>query len=159
MKLLFAGTLAFANLTFFPKFPLLLVMAIAIVLDFATGVLKAYVKGEVRNSTGFRKTIVKFGQYAGAIIAGIILAATADSNAGEATKLLIHYINDGLVSFIIYIEITSVFENLNEVDKTTMFAKFFYQPALKVLTFEIKNSALNKASATIPTDPTDTATN
>lgn len=142
MKLLFAGGLGFVKIQFFPNADLLFWMTAAIVLDLITGVIKAISKGEARTSRGFRETIKKLTQYLGGILAAVILIHVGGVN--EASKLLFSYLNNALVFYIIYIEAVSIFENLNEIDKTSMIARYFYQPALKILTFQIKNNPIFK---------------
>jgi phage-related holin len=142
MKLLFGGALLFIKFSFFPNINLLLWMAVAVVLDFITGIIKAGMKGEARTSMGYRKTLVKAAQYIGAVAAGVILQNVGSMN--DATKNILAYVNDGLVVFISYIEVTSIFENLYEIDSNTAIAKYFYKPMLSLLTFQIKNNPLVK---------------
>jgi len=144
MKFLFAGTLLFIKLTFVPNVSLLVVLFFLIAIDFATGVWKSKVNGKARTSTGFKGTVTKFIQYAAGLLASYGLAYVANQNGGEAIKFLSPYLVDGLAVFIIYIEVTSIFENLYEADKTTPISKYFFQPVLKILTFQIKNNPVIK---------------
>lgn len=144
MKILAASTLLFMKLTFLPSINLLMWMSIAIAADFATGVVKAVLLKTARTSSGYRKTITKFLQYGGAITVSIILGQTAkENNMVQASNILL-YLNDGLVIFIIYIEVTSIFENIYECDKESPFSRYFIAPMLKLLTFQLKNNPLNK---------------
>ena len=151
MKLLFAGALAFINLNFkfLPDFTLLALLAVVIVVDFLTGIWKAKGRGEVRTSDGFRKTVNKFLQYGCAIVCGAVLAYIGEQKGGAGTVAIAGLLNDGLLIFIIYIEITSIFENLYAIDKTTMISKYFYLPVLKILTFQIKNNPIAKQADSI----------
>jgi hypothetical protein len=150
MKTLFVCSLLFIKIQFFPNAQLLLWMTIAVILDLVTGIAKAIVKGEARTSAGYRKTIIKVFQYVGAIAAAVILQNVGSIN--DATKALLSYVNDGLTVFITYIEVTSIFENLYEVDNKTVLSKYFYEPILKILTFQIKNNPLAKQAESLTED-------
>jgi len=150
MKLLFAGSLAFINFNFkfLPDFTLLALLAVVIAVDFLTGIWKAKCKGKARTSDGFRKTVNKFLQYGCAIICGAVLSYIGEQKGGAGTVAIAGLLNDGLLIFIIYIEVTSIFENLYAIDKDTMISKYFYAPVLRLLTFQIKNNPImNQAEA------------
>jgi amino acid permease len=115
-----------------------------VALDFLTGVAAAIKEKKVRTSHGFRRTIFKFLQYGGAICVGVILGSTAAYNKMEGASSLISFLNDGLIVFIIYIEITSIFENLYRCDNSSKFSTFLILPVLKLLTFQIKNNPIAK---------------
>ena len=137
------------NITFnwLPSFDLLLVMLISIIIDFITGVIKASVLKVKRTSEGYRRTIVKFMQYGGAVSIGMLLSYLVEKNVSlDGLKTYINYFGDGLIIFIILIEITSILENIYAVDNTTPFSKYFIQPLLKILTIQIKNKYFNNES-------------
>lgn len=144
MKSLFAFTLAFIKIQYLPSFDLLAILFFAMIVDFLTGVWKAKVLGNARTSSGYKQTVTKFMQYAGAIIGGAVLAYMGEQKGGEEWKFVFNWANDGLVFFIIYIEITSVFENLYAIDPNSRISQFFYQPAIKLLTFQFKNNPIIK---------------
>lgn len=144
MKALVFLPLLFVKLQFFPNTNLLFWMFIAIVIDFITGVSKAVILGEARTSNGFRKTITKFLQYGVAIAVSVIMANTAKQNNMDSASHLLFIFNDGLLVFIIYIEVTSIFENLYACDQNTPFSKYFISPVLKILTAQIKNNPIFK---------------
>jgi hypothetical protein len=150
MKTLFITTLLFIKIQFFPNAQLLLWMTISIILDLVTGIGKALVKGEARTSAGYRKTVIKAFQYVGAISAAAILQNVGSIN--DSTKVLLSYVTDGLIVFITYIEVTSVFENLYEIDNKTILSKYFYTPILKILTFQLKNNPLIKQAGSLNED-------
>jgi len=137
MKLFFIAPILFIKLKFFPDHDLLVWMGIAIMLDFLTGVAKAVVLKKARTSSGFRMTIIKFMQYAGSLAAGIIISNAAKDNGFVDVGKLAGYFNEGLIVFIIYIEVTSVFENLYAVDNTSAFARFFINPIYRILTVQL----------------------
>lgn len=129
------GVLSFFKFTFLPDYNLLAWVFIAMVLDLVTGVIKAVVQKDARTSSGYRKTVVKFTQYAGAILAGVILSNTVPDNS------IIGYINSGLLILLIYIETTSIFENLYAIDSSSPFSKAFIAPILRLLTIATKKIA------------------
>lgn len=144
IKLLLVSTLLFMIITLLPSISLLFYMAIAIILDFITGIAKARVLNMARTSAGYRKSVIKFLQYGGSIAIGLVLSNMGEGKASEPFKLMLHYFNDCLIVFIIYIEITSVFENLYAIDNKTLMSKYFISPVLKVLTWQIRNNPLVK---------------
>src|ERR1044072_3303968 len=103
MKILSIAILLLLKVTFLPSVSLLFYMAMAIVLDFVTGIVKARVLNQVRNSSGYRKSVVKFLQYGGSIAIGLVLANAGEGRTADAFKALLSYCNDGLILFIIYI--------------------------------------------------------
>lgn len=131
------SAMAWFKLNFLPSANLLAWVFIAMVLDLATGVTKAIVTHDARTSTGYRKTITKFIQYAGAILVGVILGNTLQKD-----NILVGYVNDGLLILLIYIEATSIFENLYAIDSTSAFSRYFISPILKLLTLAIKKTPL-----------------
>lgn len=139
MKSVFAaGLIAALKMTVFPDLNLLIWVFLAVGLDFVTGIAKAYVQGVKRTSERYRKTIVKAVQYGGAIIVGIILATNINEDKNTQLSLIVDYLNNGLLIFIIYIECTSVFENLYAMDKKSKLSKYFIKPVLSLLTFQLE---------------------
>ncbi len=130
-----SGILSLFKLTFLPDANLLMWVFIAMMLDFISGVIKAVVQHEARTSSGFRKTVIKFTQYAGAILVGVVLANTIPDN------VIVGYVNSALLILLIYIEATSVFENLYAIDSSSPFSRFFISPVLKLLTLATKKLA------------------
>lgn len=143
--ILFTGALLFLKAMILPNLDLLIWMTIAIVLDFVTGILKAIVLKQARTSFGYRATVKKFTEYGGSIAAGIILSNGIIGKTGQHPELL-QYVNDGLVIYIIFIEVTSVFENIYACDQDSKFAKLVISPILKILTFQLKGTPLTPIS-------------
>ena len=131
------GFTAWFHLTFLPSANLLAWVFLAMTLDLITGVIKAVVLKEARTSSGYRKSVIKFTQYAGAILVGMIMG-----NALPKGYSIVQYVNDGILILLIYIEATSIFENLYAIDSTSPFSKYFISPILKLLTFAIKKTPL-----------------
>lgn len=136
---------------FLPKADLLIIMGIALVLDFLTGVVKAVFKGTKRTSMGYRKTIIKFIQYGSAIMIGMGISYLGtqieEYNKGWANvSKYMNWFNNGLLILIILIEITSIFENIYELNRKSKFSRYVINPALKILTVQIKNNPMTKVS-------------
>ncbi len=140
MKFLFASIFAFIKFAFIPSFDLLIVMACAIGLDLLTGVYKSKRQGIATTSEGFRRTIDKFISYGVAVATSCILVYVSQQKGGEAVKLISGFLNDGLVCFIIYIEVVSIFENLIAINPKAPLAVNFYIPVHKFLTLQIKRT-------------------
>lgn len=153
MKLLIGIVFAFIKISLFPSLHLLFWMAAAIAADFVTGVIKAIVLKQARTSSGYRKTITKFLQYGGSLFVGLALSNATKNNVNDQLHLFISYLNDGLVVFIIYIEVTSIFENIYACDKESPLSKYMIAPALKILTWQLKNNPVIKQSETITQKP------
>lgn len=142
MEPLQAGLLQFIKISFLPSAPLLFYMGVAILLDFITGIAKSKILGIARTSKGYRKTVVKFLQYGGALAIGVVLANIGEGPSTDTSKVMAAYFNNALIIFVIYIEVTSVFENIYAMDQTTMFSKYFISPMLRILTWQIKNNPI-----------------
>lgn len=142
MEPLAAGFLQFFKVSFLPSAPLLFYMGVAILIDFITGIAKAKLLRIARTSKGYRKTVSKFIQYGGALAIGVVLANIGEGPANDPTKVMIAYFNNALIIFIIYIEVTSVFENLYAMDQKSVFSKYFISPMLRILTWQIKNNPI-----------------
>lgn len=132
------------KVSFLPSAPLLIFMGIAILLDFITGIAKSKMLGIARTSKGYRKTVTKFIQYGGALAIGVVLANIGEAPAGDPAKVITAYFNNGLIIFIIYIEVTSVLENLYTMDQKTIFSRYFISPMLRMLTWQIRNNPIIK---------------
>lgn len=142
MEPLAAIFLQLFKVSFLPSAPLLFYMGLAILLDFITGIAKAKLLRIARTSKGYRKTVIKFVQYGGALAIGVVLANIGEAPANDLSKVMTAYFNNVLILFVIYIEVTSVFENLYAMDQKTIFSKYFISPMLRILTWQIKNNPI-----------------
>lgn len=143
-KLLWGGILLFVDIMANPSFKLFFIVLAGIVLDFITGIIKAKMNNKARTSEGYRKTITKVMQYITPIL---ILWAASKYIPGYEKEL--KEISGWLMMFVIYVEVTSIFENLYEIDKISPIAKYLYKPALKILKFGIENNPVNKQAENI----------
>lgn len=126
----------------FPDLELLAIVFITLLIDFITGVVKSVVVGKERNSKGYRESITKLVQYTGAIVTVMLLGALANFQGIFTNIEYLSWIKDGVCCFIVFIEVTSILENIYAVDKKSMLSKYFIQPLLRVMTFQIKNNNL-----------------
>lgn len=137
------------KLNFLPTGTLMVAMGACITLDFFTGVIKATFLHEARTSEGYRKTVIKFMQYGGAVCVSMVMKYLMVMK-GDADFMLfvpfLDYLNNGLLFFIIFIETTSILENMYAIDKNSPFAHYIIKPLLKLMTFAIKNNSVIEAS-------------
>lgn len=143
-KLLWGGILLFVDIMANPSFRLFFIVLAGIVLDFATGIAKAKMNKKARTSEGYQKTVTKVMQY----ITPILILWAASKYIPEYGKQL-KEISGWLMMFVIYVEVTSIFENLYEMDSRSTIAKYLYKPALKILKFGIENNPVNKKAENI----------
>lgn len=141
------------KMNLFPPVALLAVMLVMIAIDFVTGVAKAYLNGDARTSSGFRKTVIKFLQYFGSLSVSLVFSFAANYSDKPDVVTIANKISSGLVWFIIYIEVTSICENIIAVDDKSAFANYLVKPIHKLLTFQIKNNPLVKDAKALE-DPT-----
>ena len=114
-------------------------MCVALILDLITGVVRAIIDKKIRTSQGYRETLAKIIQYGGALIIGVILSSMAKHHAAGLNPIIFEYFNDFLVSFIVFIEITSILENMYAISPDSKFSKYFVKPVLSLLTFNLQH--------------------
>lgn len=117
---------------------LYLIVFIAVALDLLTGIAKAIITHTPRTSRAYRKTIVKCLQYFFAILSGSLLSRAAVFTGLSAS--VVQFFATGIAGFIIFIEVTSVFENLYAADSTSRFSQWFIAPILRILTFRLTHT-------------------
>ena len=121
-----------------PPGDLLVGLGLAMLLDLVSGVAKAVKKDIPRTSEGFRRTVMKFIQYGGAIAIGIILASVAELKVDTMHYQIYQYFSNAILMFIIFIEIKSILENLTEVSPDSDFTRYFLNPIHSLLSFDLK---------------------
>lgn len=129
-----------------PNIPFLLVaMVVAMGLDFLTGIIKAKIHKIARTSEGYRLTVKKTVQYFSA--AGLCLGLNylVKTVIAEKTEAML-YINMFVLCFIIYIEITSILENLYQIDHKSKFSKFMIRPLLSIMKLGLEKNSVVKAA-------------
>ncbi|HRH61414.1 MAG TPA: phage holin family protein [Chitinophagaceae bacterium] len=146
-NILFSGGLTILNIkfNFLPPADLLIGMALSMVLDFVTGIIKAIVQNKNRTSEGYRRTVIKFTQYGGAVALSMMINYFARTQPGLAQfSNISDYLGNGLLIFIIFIECTSILENMYAIDNGTPFSRYFIKPLLRLFTIQIKNNPVAK---------------
>lgn len=115
-------------------------LAISVLLDFATGISKSIYHQENRTSSQYRETVTKLFQYGGVILVSIIICSIAlNQKSVHFYDVILSHFNDTLLGFLIFIEVTSIFENIYAIDKVSKFSTYFIKPMLAVLTFSLEN--------------------
>lgn len=140
-KVFWGATLLFLDFFMNPTFSLFGVLMAVIGIDFLTGVVKAKFKKLARTSEGYRKTVTKLLQY---IVPVLILWGGGRFIPEYAERL--KQASGWVMMFIIYIEVTSIFENLYEIDKKSPISKYLYRPALVILKFGLEHNAIEQAA-------------
>lgn len=140
-KVTWAAILLWFEFLVKPTFSLFGVLMAAIAIDFLTGIVKAKFKKEARTSEGYRKTVTKLLQY----IVPVIILWGASTYIPEYSVRL-KQASGWVTMFIIYIEVTSIFENLYEIDKKSVISRVIYRPMLTILKIGLENNAINQAA-------------
>lgn len=132
-------TFSFMKLQFVPDLNLLGWVFVAMLFDFITGVMKAKLNKEPITSKRFRESVVKALQYIGVMVGCIILGNTVKEN-----NELVRWINDGMMIFIIYVEVYSIIENFRDMNPASKMSKLVFTPLLGLLSLTIaKNPLIN----------------
>lgn len=124
---------------YYPDVKLLIALFVVFILDFIFGVTKATINGTRRTSKGFRKTFSKFIQYGGSIIVAMVLLNIVYDSSTTFGKQISWLFGDLMLYIMIYIEIVSIFENMEEMSPESDFVKYFIRPVRRIITFQIKN--------------------
>lgn len=126
-------TLLTIKLKFIPNTNLLFWLMVIVAIDFVTGVAKAKMQKEATTSSGFRKTIIKLIQYFGVGALVVVLGNAIDDKTGY-----LQYADDTVFVFMIYIEATSILENLVALSPNSKISKVVFENLLKLLTLTIQ---------------------
>lgn len=140
-KITWAFVLLWFDFFMTPSLSLMGVMIGAVVLDLITGIVKAKFLKVARTSTGLRRTVVKISQYA----VPVLVFWVAGKFIPEYKERL-QQAGGFLMMFIVYIECTSIFENLYAIDHKTPISKYLYRPALVILKFGIEHNPVAEAA-------------
>lgn len=124
---------------YYPSGRLLIAVLLLIVIDLITGITKATINKQRRTSEGLRRTFSKFMQYGGSIIVSMILLNIIHHSTPEFSSEISRLFGSLMLMIMIYIEVVSVFENLEEINPKSDFVRYFIKPVRRLLTFRIKN--------------------
>lgn len=115
---------------YLPSINFMFILTIAMIIDLITGIIKAWVKGENTTSQGLRQTLIKFIQYGGFILVGILLL---NVSVGDKNLLKYSYVIDGSFVFILLIEFISICENLIEINPHSKIVLYVINPFMKLI--------------------------
>lgn len=126
----------------FPDWELFVVLSLAILIDFFTGVGKARFFNLVRTSTALKRTIQKLTQYFSTLIVVWIVSNIVQSDNEHAGWFVqyLWYFQNGVIVFMIYIELTSILENAIAIDKESKMAKLITIPLHRILTIQTEKN-------------------
>ncbi len=127
----------FISLKSMPDAHLLIWLFLCIAFDFLTGFLKSKFQKKATTSEALKRTIIKFVQYGGAIAVSIILHNVLKNQNADAILPYVSYMGNTLVTFIIYIELVSILENMIAIDKKSVLSKKILQPLHQLLTLTL----------------------
>lgn len=150
-KFTWAAILLWFDFFMKPSLSLMGVVMATVAIDFITGVIKARMQRKARTSTGYRKTLTKLSQY----IVPVVVLYGASYYIPEYTERL-RQASGFVMLFIIYIEVTSIFENLYSLDQKTPISKYMYKPVLTILKFGIEHNPVVEAAENIQKTTTTT---
>lgn len=137
----------YQHLHYWPNIPLLSGLMAVVALDFIFGVTRATFNGTRRTSKGFRKTIAKLLQYGGCIIVSIVILNIASASEPEFNKRFYTWFGDLTLYLMIYIEVVSIFENMEAMAPGSLFVKVFVRPVRRMITFQLKQFFKDEAGA------------
>jgi len=126
-------------LEYYPKIQLLIALLVVFALDFVCGVTKATLTGQRRTSKGFRKTFSKFIQYGVSIVVALVILNIGNDGKSDLSRQVSWLFGDFMIFLMIYIEIVSIFENIEVINPEGDFSKYFIRPVRRLLTFQMKN--------------------
>jgi len=126
------GLFSWFTIEYFPSAMLCFWLLVAMLGDFITGLLKSWKKGEVTSSEGLRRSITKVLSYGGAILVIMTLVnvvGLVDTTNSYDLAIVIN----GLMGFIVFVELYSICENINQAYPDTPLTIYFIAPVMKFL--------------------------
>lgn len=130
------------QIVFFPNISLIIWAFIAMGIDFFSGLIKSKFINEKATSGRLKDTVGKYVQYVGAMVLGIIL-----NNTIKQDNQILEYVNDGLIIFIIYVEVFSIIENLIAIAPDSPITNIVFKPLLNILSLRINLKRKNDSNA------------
>lgn len=124
---------------YYPNVKLLIGLLIVFALDFLFGITKATITKTRRTSKGFRQSFSKFMQYGGSIIIAMVLLNLITIGNDPFGKQLSWIFGDIMLYVMIYIEVVSILENMEEISPESDFVIYFIRPVRRIITFQMKN--------------------
>ncbi len=128
----------YQHLQYLPNVALLTGLLVVVTLDFIFGVTRATFNGTRRTSRGFRKTITKFLHYGGCIIISMVILNIASASAPAFSSRFYNWFGNLMLYLMIYIEVVSIFENMEAIAPGSLFIRVFVRPLRRMITFQLK---------------------
>lgn len=126
-----AGLFSWFTIEYFPSAMLFFWLLTAMLGDFITGLLKSWRKGKHTTSEGLRRSITKVLSYMGAILVIMVMVNVIGLVDDGNTYDLAMVIN-GLMGFIVFVELYSICENISEAYPESPLVKYFI---IHIMTF------------------------
>ena len=133
-----AMTVAIIKDALFPNFHLVVLLGIAISTDFISGVMKSVALKQPIISQKLRRTVNKFMVYGLSVVVSYLFRALL-AGKGEVYDFIGLFLNNAWITFLIYIELVSVLENIIAIDSDGWVTKIA-KPVHLLLTFELKGA-------------------
>lgn len=140
------------SVEYFPSAMLFFWLLLAMFGDFVTGLLKSWKKGVVTSSEGLRRSITKVLSYCGAILVIFILVNVVGL-VDTSNKYDLAVIINGLMGFIVFVELYSICENINEAYPDTPLTQYFIGPMMKFLKGRLEKNPINQQHDENPVSP------
>lgn len=134
-----AITIGWLEVAALPNPNLIVILFGVMIVDFITGLIKSWKKGESTSKVGFVKSVTKIGVYTGAIMGVWLLANLLAQLYLQSTVDYTLFVN-WTIGFLSFIELYSIFENIYETDPESKVSKKFVKPILKFLKGRIDNN-------------------
>jgi len=138
----FATSFAWFSVKYVPSLMIFFWLVIAVLGDLFTGLLKAWSKNQATTSTGLRRTATKIGSYCGAVVVVVILVNMLGFVDYE-NKYNLEILINGLVGFMVFIELYSICENISEAYPNSPLTKWLIIPMMKKLKGKLSKNPLD----------------
>lgn len=119
-----AGIFSWFTIEYFPSVMLFFYLLVAMLGDFITGLLKSWKKGRQTSSEGLRRSVTKVLSYIGAILV-IMVMVNVIGLVDDGNKYDLAIIINGLMGFIVFVELYSICENISEAYPESPLVKYF----------------------------------
>jgi len=105
-------------------------LVIVMLVDLCTGLIRSWKRGHVTTSHGLKQTAIKVGTYAAIIVAVAAMANVLADITPSVEEYYVYFVT-GMVGFLTFVEIYSIFENIYESDPDSCLSVYVCGPALK----------------------------
>lgn len=131
--LLLAGiSFAWFSIEYVPSLMLFIYLLAAMLVDGITGLLKSWRGNQVSTSKGFQQSVIKVFAYCGSIVM-ITIMVNVIGLVDDGNKYDLAIVINGLMGFIIFIELYSICENISKAYPNSPLTKYFISYIMKFL--------------------------